>query len=71
MKLKKYFVGIIYSGIIIAYLPTRLPLVEDDGNGGEKDEMKKLSNGDNSLAIAHIVLNLIFIVNKLEMMAKL
>ena len=58
----KYFVGIIYSGIIIAYLPTRLPLVEDDGNGGEKDEMKKLSNGDNSLAIAHIVLNLIFIV---------
>ena len=58
----KYFTGIVYSGIIIAFLPRRTPLVEDSGNGYEKDEMKSMSNGDNSLAIAHIVLCLIFIV---------
>ena len=57
----KYFTGIVYSGIIIAFLPRRTPLVEDSGNGYEKDEMKSMSNGDNSLAIAHIVLCLIFI----------
>ena len=57
----KYFTWIVYSGIIIAFLPRRTPLVEDSGNGYEKDEMKSMSNGDNSLAIAHIVLCLIFI----------
>ena len=56
----KYFTGIVYSGIIIAFLPRRIPLVEDYGT--ENDEMKSMSNGDNSLAIAHIVLCLIFIV---------
>ena len=58
----KYFTGIVYSGIIIAFLPRRTPLVEDYRNGYEKDEMISMSNGDNSLAIAHIVLCLIFIV---------
>ena len=58
----KYFTGIVYSGIIIAFLPRRIPLEEDYRNGYEKDEMISMSNGDNSLAIAHIVLCLIFIV---------
>ena len=56
----KYFLGIIYSGIIIAYLPTHFSLVEDEED--EKDEMISLSKSDNSLATAHIVLCLIFIV---------
>ena len=53
----KYFLGIIYSGIIIAYLPTHFSLVEDEED--EKDEMISLSKSDNRLATAHIVLCLI------------
>ena len=57
----KYFIGIVYSGIIIVFLPPRLSLVEDN-NESEKDEMISMSKRDNSLATAHIVLCLIFIV---------
>ena len=52
--------GIVYSGIIISNLPPYLPLVE--GEVKEKDEMKSMSNDDDYLATAHIVMCLIFLI---------
>ena len=58
----KIILGIIYSSIIIENLPPEDQYVDGNSKKGEKDKMKSTSNSDDTLATAHIVLCLIFLI---------